>query len=96
MFEFEPKGLIINRTYISSEPEAYQVYVQALVYKNSQEAVIVLSQHSGGYEFSAGTYQGGNAPRFFWNGNTVKIKSAGGSEYNHFNQDFVKYHFYAF
>ena len=96
MFEFEPEGLIINRTYISSQTEAYQVYVQALVYKNSQEAVIVLSQHSGGYEFTSRTYQGWTAPRFFWKGNTVKIKFVGSSEYNYFNQDFVKYHFYAF
>ena len=96
MFEFEPEGLIINRTYISSQTKAYQIYVQALVYKNSQEAIIVLSQYSGGYEFSARTYQGGSAPRFFWNGNIVTIKAPERSEYNYFNQDYINYYFYAF
>lgn len=58
--------------------------------------MIVLSQYSGGYEFTSRTYQGGSAPRFFWNGNIVSIKFDGRSEYNYFNQDFAKYYFYAF
>lgn len=95
-FEFEPKALIINRTYVSSESKAYQIYVLALVYRNSQESAIVLSQYSGGYEFTSRTYQGGSAPRFFWNGNIISIEHDGRSEYNYFNQDFAKYYFYAF
>ena len=96
MFEFEPEALIINRTYASSESNAYQIYVLALVYRNSQESAIVVSQYSGGYEFTSHTYKGGSAPRFFWNGNIISIKFNGRSEYNYFNQDFVKYYFYAF
>lgn len=96
MFEFEPETLIINRIYVSSNSNAHQVYVLALVYRNSKEAVIVLSQYSGGYEFTSRTYQGGSAPRFFWNGNIVTIKTPERSEYNYLNQDYINYYFYAF
>lgn len=96
MFEFEPKILIINRIYVSSESKAYQVFVLALVYRNSQEAVIVLSQYSGGYDFTSRTYQGDNAPRFFWDENIVTIKSPTKNDYNYFNYSNINYYFYAF